>query len=106
MQRMVLTLLATERTLAELAEVPGPLQGTRTSQADWLDLFQRGTHHSCLLPHDDVSSLQVPGGHHVPPNRLVLLHCEWFLTAELVLSPVGLLALGLTVGNREAARAP
>ena len=103
---MFLTFLAAERTVTQLAQVPGPLQGGGAAQAHRLGLLQGGTHHSRLLPHDDVPCLEAPGGHHVPAHLVVLLHRVGLLTVRLVFRPVRLLTLRLTVSHGEATGAP
>ena len=99
---MFLTFLAAERAETLLAQVPGPLQRGGAAQAHRLGLLKGGTHYSSLLPHDDVSGLEVPGGHHIPPNHLVLLHRVGLLTLRLVFRPVGLLTLCPAVRHGEA----
>ena len=103
---MFLTLLAAQRALTDLTEVPGLLQGGRAAQTDGLGLLQGGTDHGRLLSQDNLPGLQVSGGHHVPPHLLTLLHSERFLTVGFVLRPVGLLTVCLAVSHGETPGTP
>merc|ERR1719158_2244380 len=64
------------------------------------------THNCCLLPQNDLSRFDRPGGDHGPSALFAVLHGVGLAACCLMLGPVLLLALDTAIGDSIAARTP